>query len=134
MKSRESIYSRMPTTDIFCSPASESEIEILTGIITRHPAVCTVYLFGSAARGEMRSGEAGYQRPSDIDFFILVESESERMPLHVNILQSIARENIFRPVDIIVWTREEWANAQNHALGRTILREGRLLFNRSNVV
>ena len=134
MKLKQSIYKVMPTTEIFRRAADAAEIQTLVEIISQENSILEIQIFGSAARGEMRTGEAGYRKPSDIDFFLIVNTDEERMPVHIRALQLLNNHHILRPVDIIVWSVEQWKNAQFHALGRAILRDGKILFKNLNAI
>lgn len=122
------MYKRSALSEIFLRASTDDEIRQLVDLISRDPAVLEIWNFGSSARGEMRSGEAGYRDPSDIDFFVLVDKEDEAFAVHVRLLQEIGRNRILRPIDLVVWHREKWARAETHALGRAILRDGRKLY------
>lgn len=131
MHSKRTLYKRMPTTEIFTRAVTEQEIAVLCNLIAAFPQVTAIWLFGSAARGETRTGEKGYRKPSDIDLLVISsDNDSSRLNLATSIYERIVEEKILRPVDVIVWTCQQWENAAHHALGRSVLNDGRLLFSR----
>jgi predicted nucleotidyltransferase len=84
-----------------------------------------IILFGSRARGSQRGD-------SDIDLFIEMESE-----LHPVKRRTRIRELFWPPpcaMDLLVYTPREVAERQNviGSIVRTILREGRLLYEQTN--
>jgi predicted nucleotidyltransferase len=126
MNSKHTRPIRMPTTELYTTKVTEDEIQGVAALIWTQPEVVDVWLFGSAARGETKSGERGYRSPSDIDFLVIVNSdENSRITIASAIYKDIGRCHILRPVDVIVWTVDQWACRSDHALGRQVTRDGR---------
>ena len=81
-----------------------------------------IYVFGSRARGTPTEH-------SDVDLLVVVSSSSE--PAYRRAQQAYAAIGAHRlPVDILVWTREEFDErlAAAASLPATVAREGRLLY------
>jgi predicted nucleotidyltransferase len=80
-----------------------------------------IILFGSRARGDE-------QRDSDLDIFIIIESDMPRYKRAVPFYKALAGLGVSK--DIVVYTPcevEEWKTA-SCSLVATVLREGRVLY------
>lgn len=77
----------------------------MRNVARARPEVCQAILFGSFATDR-------YQVDSDIDLLLVVERCDEPPPLRgVPYLRLLSRE-IDRPVDVLVWTRDEFERGQ----------------------
>jgi len=87
-----------------------------------------IYLFGSAARGQMNDD-------SDIDLIIVESQPFDSNRSRHDELKKIRRavSSYQVPKDILVYSQDEvkkWQHSINHIIGRCV-REGRLLYARS---
>jgi predicted nucleotidyltransferase len=87
-----------------------------------------IYLFGSAARGQMNDD-------SDIDLMIVESEPFDSNRSRHDELKRIRRtiSSYHAPKDILVYSQDEvkkWQHSINHVIGRCV-REGRLLYARS---
>jgi predicted nucleotidyltransferase len=119
----------MPTTEIFTKQVSPEEIAEVVDILSSQGDVRALVLFGSAALGTTRCGEAGYRNPSDIDILV-VPSDANADPVHTSarLSSALIAKGIMRPVDVIVASGRSWHDGSSDALKRRILEEGRVLY------
>lgn len=96
-----------------------SQIAIRLGAELKADAV---WLFGSAARGEMSTD-------SDIDLLVVVPESTEPRYRRAQRAQALVAD-IRVPKDVIVLTRAEWKQQMKviASLASTVFREGKLLY------
>lgn len=99
--------------------ALEESLARLVALLSADPTVQRLILFGSYARGRS-------DLRTDLDLIVIQESESgflERMT-------ELARRVGSLPVDadILVYTPQEWERVQETPFGRSVLKEGRVLY------
>ncbi len=80
-----------------------------------------IVLFGSAARGEMKTD-------SDLDILVIVRGPVHRRQIEQKIYANL--RGIKQPVDVIVATEEDIENYQDHLgmIYRPAIREGRVVY------
>ena len=106
---------------------TDKEISDVAAGLLAHEDVCSVTLFGSAARGESRHGERGRRDPSDLDFLVLVRLEvADTLRLHATLLTKAIERGFLRPLDLVVRRIDTWPSEPVTSLERRILLEGRV--------
>ncbi len=99
----------------------KKNIQIITEEIRRKYRPEKIILFGSAAKGEFEEG-------SDLDFFIIKETELPRHRRPLEIYQFLDDRGL--PIDFIIYTPEEFK--ERLSLGdffiKRILKEGEVLY------
>lgn len=103
--------------------AYQQEINMLKTAIIEQYQPNKIILFGSAARGDLRSG-------SDIDMAIIKPSSKKRYHRTVEILQLVKHLPRTLPFEPIMFTPEEFATGQQqqHYLIRQIMLDGKVLY------
>lgn len=105
------------------TPVTEALIQRVCDRIVAHSHPERIYLFGSAARGDVREG-------SDLDLLVVMELNEDERPYR----KAAELHMLFRgwlvPLDIIVRTPEQFERGQRLPgfVERTAVREGRLIY------
>ena len=95
------------------------ELERFTALLSQHPGIVRVILFGSASRGELH-------RASDLDL-IIVQRTEKRFLDRLDEIYGLLTPRV--ACDILVYTPEEFARLQEERrfVARAV-REGKLLY------
>lgn len=85
-------------------------------LLTRHPGIREVWLFGSLARGDATPR-------SDVDLLVVVDRD-ERRPLDriPDVLRLLT--GLDRPADVLVLTAAEWAEREGSPFHREVTSRG----------
>jgi predicted nucleotidyltransferase len=109
------------------APATDALIQGMINVIIQAVQPCQIILFGSYAKGKVRS-------ESDIDFLVVEDEPFSRGRSRRKEMAKLWRllAPFKFPMDILVYSKDEvehWRNTRNHVIAHA-LREGRLLYER----